>query len=59
MNFIDPIRQSAEKKIIYTIHALDEMIAEGEMITKDEVRDVLFNGEIIENYPEVNVAIVV
>ena len=52
MNFIDLVKQSAEKKIIYTLHALDEMNAEDEMIIKDEVRYVVFNGEIIEDYPE-------
>lgn len=52
MNYIDLIRQAAEKKIIYSLHALDEMLDETEMISKDEVRDVIFSGEIIENYPE-------
>jgi hypothetical protein len=52
LNYIELIRQSAEKKIIYTLHALNEMLEETEMISKDEVRDVIFNGEIIENYPE-------
>jgi hypothetical protein len=52
MNLTDLIRQSAKKKIIYTLHALDEMNAEDEMITTDEVRYVIFNGEIIEDYTE-------
>ena len=52
MNFINWIRLVVEKKIIYTNHALDEMNAEDEMITAAEVRDVIFNGEIIEDYPE-------
>jgi len=52
MDFVDLIRQSAEKKIIFTLHALDEMNAEDEIITTDEVRSVIFNGEIIEDYPE-------
>lgn len=52
MSFIDVIRQSAEKKVIYAFHALDEMNAENEMITKNEVRYVVFDGEIIEDYPE-------
>jgi len=47
MIFIDLIKQTAEKKIIYTLHALDEMDAEDELITTDEVRHVIFNGEII------------
>lgn len=46
------IKQSAKKKIIYTIHALDEMNKEEEMITTEEVRHVILNGEIIEDYPE-------
>ncbi|MFZ3091552.1 MAG: DUF4258 domain-containing protein [Nitrospirota bacterium] len=52
MDFIYLIKQSAEKKIIYTIHALDEMNAEDEIITIGEVRFVVLNGEIIEDYPE-------
>jgi len=52
MDFIKKIRQSAKKKILYTHHALDEMNAEDEMITTEEVRHVVFKGEIIEEYPE-------
>jgi len=42
MSFLDRIREKARNKIIYTEHALDEMIAEEEMISKDEVRHVIF-----------------
>ena len=52
MNYIDLIKQAAEKKIIYSLHALDEMLNEKEMISKDEIKDIIFTGEIIENYPE-------
>ena len=52
MDFIDLIRQSAGKKVIYTLHALDEMNAGDELITTDEIRHVIFYGEIIEDYPE-------
>ena len=52
MEFLRILRQAAEKRIIYTLHALDEMNAEDELITKDEVRFVIFDGEIIEDYPE-------
>ncbi|MDI6891355.1 MAG: DUF4258 domain-containing protein [Thermodesulfovibrionales bacterium] len=37
---------------MYTLHALDKMNAEDEMITTDEVRYVVLHGEIIEDYPE-------
>ncbi|OHE61279.1 MAG: hypothetical protein A2Z47_11315 [Thermodesulfovibrio sp. RBG_19FT_COMBO_42_12] len=52
MDIIRLIRESAERNLIYTIHALDEMNAEDEIITTDEVRYVVLHGEIIEDYPE-------
>lgn len=51
-SFLDEIRQAAKKRIIYTEHALDEMNAEEEIITGEEVKQVIFEGEIIEDYPE-------
>ena len=38
--------------VIVRWNALDEMNAEDELITTDEVRSVVFHGEMIENYPE-------
>ncbi len=52
MDFAGTARQAAEKKIIFTLHALDEMNAEDEIITTGEVRHVILQGEIIEDYPE-------
>ncbi|MBI4653438.1 MAG: DUF4258 domain-containing protein [Nitrospirae bacterium] len=52
MNLVDQIRRAATKRIIYTAHAVDEMNAEDELISVEEVRQVVFNGEIIEDYPE-------
>lgn len=49
---LDRIREKARTKIIYTEHAVDKMMAEEEMISKDEVRHVIFKGEIIEDYPD-------
>lgn len=51
MSFLNLIREKAKEKLIYTEHAVDAMIAEEEMISKDEVRHVIFRGEIIEDYP--------
>ena len=51
-NFFDKVKKAAEKKVIYTEHALDEMNAEEELISKDEIRQVIFEGEIVEDYPE-------
>ena len=46
------IKIAASKRILYSIHALDEMNAESELITATEVKDVVYSGEIIEDYPE-------
>lgn len=51
-DFINKIIVAARRKILFTIHALDEMNAEDELISKDEVIEVIFDGEIIEDYPE-------
>lgn len=48
--FLEEIKRAAKEKIVYTEHALDEMNAEEEIITCDEVKEVIFNGEIIEDY---------
>jgi len=52
MDFLELIRQAARKRIIYTLHAVDEMNAEDEVISTQEARQVIFRGEIIEDYPE-------
>jgi len=49
---LEKIRESAIRRVIYTEHALDRMNAESEMITFEEVREVVVAGEIIEDYPE-------
>jgi hypothetical protein len=50
--FVERVRQSADKKVIYSLHALNEMNSEREIITMNEVMLVIRNGEIIEDYPE-------
>jgi hypothetical protein len=52
MKLLDLIKRSAKNKILFTLHAVEEMNAEEEIITTDEVRGVIFKGEIIEDYPE-------
>lgn len=46
------IIEAAKKRILYTPHALHQMNKLERMISKDEVREVIGQGEIIENYPE-------
>lgn len=51
-NFVSIVRDAAGKRILYLPHALDGMYVPEELITPDEVRSVIFKGEIIEDYPE-------
>lgn len=51
-NFIAEIRRIAKKRIFYTGHAIEEMNLEKEVISPEEVREVLFGGDIIEDYPD-------
>jgi len=50
--FIETVRAAARKRILYLPHAIEQMNAPDEMITTEEVRTVIFNGEIAEDYPE-------
>lgn len=43
---------SAKKKILFLPHAIKQMSRPDRMITADEIRDAVFLGEIIEEYPE-------
>jgi len=52
MDFIALVKRSAERRVLYSLHALDEMNAEIEIITTAEIRHVILNGAIIEDYPE-------
>lgn len=50
-SFIETVRSAAEQRILFLPHALDEMNAPDELISPEEVRAVIFQGEIIEDYP--------
>ncbi len=43
---------SARKRILFLPHAIKQMSRPDRMITTDEVREAVFDGEIIEKYPE-------
>lgn len=49
---LDRIRLSAAKRIIYSQHAVDEMLIEDKPVSPDEVRHTILNGELVEEYPE-------
>ncbi len=46
------IISSAQKKILFLPHAIKQMSHPDRMITADEIRESVFLGEIIEEYPE-------
>ena len=48
---IDKIRKAASKKIVYTPHAVTQITNLERMIEPVEIRKVIANGEIVENYP--------
>lgn len=46
------VREVATKRILFLPHALGQMNAPDRMISTREVRAVIFQGEVIEDYPE-------
>lgn len=50
--FLKLVRQKAEEKLLFLPHASRQMMRPDRMISTAEVRKVIFEGEIIEDYPE-------
>ncbi len=50
--FLKSVREAARKKILFLPHAIRQMNLPERMISTDEVREVVFSGEIVEDYPE-------
>ena len=46
------VHAAARKKLLFLQHALRQMSRPDRMISTDEVRSVIEQGEVIENYPE-------
>ncbi len=49
---MDQVREAAEKRILFLPHAISQMNAPDRMISTAEVRAVILDGEVIEDYPE-------
>ena len=49
---LDLVKLAGGKKCLYLPHAIRQMSRPERMITTNEVRSVIENGEIIEDYPE-------
>jgi len=50
--FLNLVRQKAAEKLLFLPHAMRQMTRPDRMISTSEVRKVIFEGEIIEDYPE-------
>ncbi len=46
------IISSAQKKILFLPHAIKQMSRPDRMISTNEIKEAIINGEIIEEYPE-------
>lgn len=46
------VRQSAAKRILFLPHAVRQMAQPDRMISTADIRAVIANGEVIEDYPE-------
>ena len=49
---LDRIQKSAAKRILFLPHAVRQMSNPDRMISTKDVRYVIENGEVIEDYPE-------
>jgi hypothetical protein len=46
------IRAAAQQKVLFLPHALRQMLRPDRMIRREEVRRVISDGEVIEDYPK-------
>jgi hypothetical protein len=49
---LEAVREAAAKRILFLPHAMTQMNAPDRMISTREVRSVIFEGMIIEDYPD-------
>jgi hypothetical protein len=48
----DHVRAAAKKKILFLPHALRQMLRPSRMISVEEIRQAIYNGSTIEDYPD-------
>ncbi|HSE84152.1 MAG TPA: DUF4258 domain-containing protein [Thermodesulfobacteriota bacterium] len=51
-NILELVRQAATKRILFLPHAVRQMSRLDRMISVGEIKQVVRNGEVIEDYPE-------
>ena len=52
MDILKEIKLAYKKKVLFTIHALNQMNSPDRMISTREVYEVIEKGELIEDYPD-------
>lgn len=52
MDIIELVREAANKRILFLPHAISQMSRPDRMISTSDIRRVIFDGKVIENYPE-------
>jgi Domain of unknown function (DUF4258) len=52
MPFLEVVKEAARKRLLFLPHAIDQMNRPERMISAREVREVIFSGQPIEDYPE-------
>ena len=50
-DILSQVRKAARTKVLFLPHALQQMLRPDRMIRREEVRNVLEHGEVIEDYP--------
>lgn len=51
LEFRNLVLSAAQRSILFLPHALEQMASPERRITRAEVKDVVYSGEMIENYP--------
>jgi hypothetical protein len=52
VRLVEQIRRAAAKRVLFLPHAVRQMSRPERMISTTDVREVLINGEAIEEYPD-------
>ena len=52
LEFLNLVREKAREKLLFLPHAARQMMRPDRMISTADVRKVIFEGKIIEDYPE-------
>lgn len=52
VDILAQVRASAQRKILFLPHALQQMLRPDRMIRRAEIRRVIATGAVVEDYPE-------